>query len=253
MDGEEQVGLVGQVGDIGGLWVVGGDVQLGVGVFLGVFFGVVVVDCQWCVVFGCEQLGQFWCGGFWWDDLVGVGVVGGDDNQGFVIGFGEGQGFLYGFVEVDGFVDLVVWICGMVLFVDGCVFDLQEEVVWIVFQQFDGFVGYLCQGWDVGGVFWVCFVVYCWLVQVVVVGGGWIELVYWYVVWCEQVDQWLFLVGVVYGFQFVEVFDDLVVVGFGLGVEGFVGIVVSFGGFCEGCGVVVENYVRVGFQLLFGD
>jgi len=62
-------------------------------------------------------------------------VISGDDDQGIAVGFGEGQGHLYGFVEVDGFADLAAGVSGVVLFVDGGTFYLQEETVAVVFKK----------------------------------------------------------------------------------------------------------------------
>ncbi len=180
-------------------------------------------------------------------------MVGGDDHQGLAIGLSEGQGLLHGFVEVDGLADLAARIRGVVLLVDGRALDLQEEAVRIVLQQLDGLAGHLRQGRDVGGALRVRLAAHRRLVQVAVVGGGRTEPAHWHVARREQADQRLLLVGAAHGFQLVEVLDDPVAAGFGLGAEGLAGIAASLGGFREGRGAAAENHVRAGLQPLLGD
>jgi hypothetical protein len=63
------------------------------------------------------------------DDLAGVAVVGGDDDQGVGVALGVGQPDGDGAVEGDRLADLAAGVLGVVLLVDGGPLDLEEEAV----------------------------------------------------------------------------------------------------------------------------
>ena len=80
------------------------------------------------------------------DNLAGVGVISGDYDQRVAILFSEFQRTLYGFIEIDRLANLPTRIRSVILFIDGCTFNLQEKAFLIFTQQFNGFVGHLRQG-----------------------------------------------------------------------------------------------------------
>ena len=72
-------------------------------------------------------------------------MIGSHHNQGIALFFSECQRTLYGFVQIDRFTNLPAWVGGVILFIDGCAFNLQEEAFFILTQQLNRFVRHLRQ------------------------------------------------------------------------------------------------------------
>ena len=172
-DGEEEVGLVGETGDVDGARAESGDTELRARVALVLEIEVLagsVANREGRTVLGGEVAGQARVDGLAGlldghvvllgdlvdillahvaDDLRGVGVIGGDDDEGLAVLLGEFEGLLDSLVKVDGLADLATGVGGMVLLIDGRALHLEEETLVTVLENVDGLLRHRGERGDV--------------------------------------------------------------------------------------------------------
>src|SRR5699024_5515439 len=88
------------------------------------------------------------------DDLGGVSVVGGGDDERLTVLLREVESGFDRLVEVDGLTDLPARVRGVVFLVDARALDLEEEAL-VVVEQIDGFVRQRVEARDLRGAFGV--------------------------------------------------------------------------------------------------
>ena len=98
----------------------------------------------------------------------------------------------------------------MILFVDRCAFNLQEESVFIGFQQVDGFLGHDRQRRHIRRTCRVVLTGHRRLVEITVIAGLRPLPAYRHIAGGKQPQQRLLLIGDVNGVQGIEVFHPLI-------------------------------------------